>query len=203
MTQSNQIILQNLLQDIKQCSLCAPHIPSPNPVLSVGNSAKILIIGQAPGSKVHASGIPWNDASGDRLRRWMGIEKKVFYDKSLIAIVPMGFCYPGKGKSGDLPPRPECVRTWHKKVLDQLPNIQCTLLIGQYAQLHYHPEAGKTVTERVSNWRSFTPKVFMLPHPSPRNLFWFSRHPWFEEDTVPALQKALSKLVNPQTNDAE
>lgn len=195
MSQAPELRLQNLLTEISNCSLCEASIPSPNPVLSAHSSARILIVGQAPGKKVHASGIPWDDASGTRLRQWMGIDAQSFYDQSQIAILPMGFCYPGKGTSGDLPPRPECAATWHARVLDHMPNIQCTLLIGQYAQKRYCPDAGITVTERVRAWRDFSPRQFLLPHPSPRNQHWLKRNPWFERETVPEIQAAMRRLI--------
>lgn len=197
MKTADKISLDDLLKEIRHCSLCTPHIPSPNPVLSASASAQILIIGQAPGTKVHASGIPWNDASGNRLREWMGISEAAFYDQSQVAILPMGFCYPGKGKSGDLAPRPECADAWHSKVLEHLPNIECTLLIGQYAQRRYCPAAGETVTERVKSWQKFAPQQFLLPHPSPRNQPWLKHNPWFEQATIPAMQSVLKKLIGP------
>lgn len=200
MGQSSALTLSNLLTDIRRCRRCAADIPSPNPMLSANRSATILIVGQAPGAKVHASGIPWDDASGKRLCHWMGIDTNSFYDQSKIAILPMGFCYPGKGVSGDLPPRPECATTWHTQILEHLPNVQCTLLIGQYAQKRYSPSAGKTVTERVQAWRKFSPKQFLLPHPSPRNQHWLMRNPWFERETVPELQKAIYQLINQPPN---
>lgn len=195
MKSTSNLILKNLLTEVKQCSLCAGNIPAPNPVLRANTSARILVIGQAPGTKVHASGIPWDDASGKRLRQWMGVNAETFYDESRIAIVPMGFCYPGKGKSGDLPPRPECAPAWHEKVLGLMPDIQCTLLIGLYAQNYYCQTSAKTLTERVQDWQAFAPGKFLLPHPSPRNQFWFKRNPWFEHEVVPNLQRTLSSLI--------
>lgn len=186
--------LQALLAEIKDCRICQGLIPEPNPVVKAGRSARVLIIGQAPGTKVHKSGIPWDDVSGKRLRNWMGLESDAFYDDNKVAIVPMGFCYPGKGKSGDLPPRPECVQQWHERLLSQLSNIQCTLLIGQYAQNHYLNDNYKTLTERVEHWRDFAPKIFVLPHPSPRNQIWLKKNPWFEEDAVPQLRKVIENL---------
>ena len=188
--------LDTLLEQVRRCNLCAPELPhEPRPVLRAKSSARLLVIGQAPGTKVHATGIPWNDASGRRLRQWMGLSDEQFYDEQLIAIVPMGFCYPGKGKSGDLPPRPECARTWHGRILDQLPNIQTTLLIGQYAQGFYQPGSYSTLTERVRDWQRFAPGQFVLPHPSPRNQLWLRRNPWFEEQVVPALQDTIRQAL--------
>jgi len=179
---------------VRACTLCKATIPEPNPILRAHQDARLLIIGQAPGTKVHASGIPWDDASGKRLRQWLHMSDSDFYDESKVAIVPMGFCYPGKGKSGDLPPRPECAPKWHEQVLQQMPNIRCTLLIGQYAQQYYLPGSSKTLTERVSNWRTHAPDYFMLPHPSPRNQMWLRRNPWFEEELVPELQVVMQSI---------
>ena len=190
--------LNTLLAEIRQCRLCEGLIPEPHPVLRASETAKLLIIGQAPGTKVHASGIPWDDASGKRLREWMGIDKDLFYDESRIAIVPMGFCYPGKGRSGDLPPRPECARTWHGRLREHLPNIQCTLLIGSYAQSHYLSDSYKSLTERLRNWQELAPSVFVLPHPSPRNLMWLRKNPWFEQDVIPPLQDVVKDLTTLQ-----
>ena len=189
------ITLVNLLEDVRACDLCASHLPlGPRPVVQLHSNAKVLIIGQAPGTKVHNTGIPWNDPSGDRLRRWLNIDRQEFYNQHRFAIMPMGFCYPGKGKSGDLPPRSECAPKWHHTLLQQLPNIQLTLLIGQYAQNQYLPEQGKSVTERVTNWRNHLPNKLALPHPSPRNIAWFKRNPWFEAEVVPYLQERIVEL---------
>lgn len=188
-----QIPLNNLLAEIAQCTVCAGKIPQPNPVVRANTSAKILIIGQAPGSKVHASSVPWDDASGKRLRQWLHMDETQFYDQSLVAIIPMGFCYPGKGKSGDLPPRPECAAKWHERLLELLPNIQLTLLIGMYAQQQYSDSPYQTLTERVRHWPDYAPQKFLLPHPSPRNQFWLKKNPWFELETIPALQKAVAR----------
>ena len=157
-------------------------------------NARLLIIGQAPGIKVHESSIPWNDASGERLREWLGIDSDTFYDKQKVAIVPMGFCYPGKGKSGDLPPRKECAELWHKKVLQSLPNIQMTLLISQYAQNYYLTnKTTSTLTETVRNWQVWAPEFLPLPHPSPRNNIWLKKNPWFESEVIPYIQKHISE----------
>jgi len=187
--------LITLLEDISLCRICEGLIPEPRPVLRAAHSARILIIGQAPGTKVHASGIPWDDASGRRLRSWLNVDSDTFYDPALFAIVPMGFCYPGKGKSGDLPPRPECASQWHHSLLELLPGIECTLLIGRYAQQHYLENNYPTLTECVQNWRRFAPTQFVLPHPSPRNQLWLRRNSWFEEETVPALQDHVAKIL--------
>ncbi len=194
MIASSEIPLVDLLSDIRACSHCSDLPLGPRPVLSAEPSAKILIIGQAPGTRVHATGIPWNDPSGDRLRVWMGLDKEQFYNPSKIAIMPMGFCYPGKGKSGDLPPRHECAPKWHTPVLSHLPKVELTLLIGQYAQSYYLNDKFKTLTERVKNWELFLSKGFLpLVHPSPRNQRWLKNNPWFEKEVVPFLQKVIKE----------
>ncbi|QDS93938.1 Uracil DNA glycosylase superfamily protein [Roseimaritima multifibrata] len=187
-----------LLKNIRQCRECGPHLAlGTRPVVQAASEAKILIIGQAPGRRVHLSGIPWDDASGGRLRDWMGIQRDSFYDPAAVAIMPMGFCYPGSGKSGDLPPRRECARLWHQALLEQLTAIKLTLLIGAYAQAYYLPkESGSTLTENVKNWRSFAPTVFPLPHPSPRNNGWLKQNPWFANDVLPMLQQTTAELLN-------
>ncbi len=184
-----------LLREVRNCRLCESEIPEPRPTLRAASSAKILIVGQAPGTKVHASGIPWNDASGKRLREWMGVDDNIFYDESKVAIVPMGFCYPGKGSSGDLPPRPECAPTWHDKILTLLPNIECTLLIGMYAQNYYLDTQHENLTERVMCWREYAPEIFVLPHPSPRNQLWLKRNDWFAAETVSALREVIKEIL--------
>ena len=193
--------LNQLIAEIRQCGVCAADLPfAPHPVLRVSNpAARLLIIGQAPGTKVHQTGIPWNDASGDRLRQWMGIGKEVFYDESKIAIMPMGFCYPGKGKSGDLPPCPACAPLWHDRVLKHLPNIELTLLIGHYAQARYLGKGRKkTLTETVHAWRDYIGQGYLpLVHPSPRNVLWLRKNPWLEKEIVPFLQKRMMAIFGP------
>ncbi|QEG43834.1 uracil-DNA glycosylase family protein [Roseimaritima ulvae] len=186
-----------LLQQIRGCRECEAELPAgPRPVIQAAAGAKILIIGQAPGRRVHQSGIPWDDASGTRLRDWTGLDRETFYDPHSIAIMPMGFCYPGRGSSGDRPPRKECARLWHERLLEQLPAIELTLLIGSYAQSHYLPQQrGRTLTQNVAAWRDFTPAVFPLPHPSPRNNGWLKHHPWFVRDLLPALQQQIADLL--------
>lgn len=184
-----------LKAEIAQCQICAQHLDHGcRPVIQAHPNAKVLIIGQAPGLKVHQSGIPFNDASGDRLRQWMGIDKSRFYDPQFLAIMPMGFCYPGKGKSGDLPPRKECAPQWHEQLLQQLPNIELILLIGQYAQDYYLTNKPKTLTETVQAWQQYQPKYLPLPHPSPRNNIWLKKNPWFEQRLIPHLQRFIAKL---------
>ncbi|WP_218813958.1 uracil-DNA glycosylase family protein [Rickettsiella endosymbiont of Dermanyssus gallinae] len=186
-----------LLEKIRQCHVCAAHLPlKPNPILRAQSQSRLLIVGQAPGIRVHQTGIPWNDPSGDRLRQWLNIDKKIFYDASRIAIIPMGFCYPGTGPSGDLPPRKECAQHWLTPLLESLPHIQLTLLIGQYAQQHYlKNRSKKTLTDNVAFFSEYLPQYFPLPHPSPRNNIWLKRNPWFEKTIIPTLQTLCSKLL--------
>jgi len=185
-----------LLDEVRACKVCQKHLPHKvRPVLRAHPAAKILIIGQAPGIKVHQSGIPWDDASGNRLREWMGIDRDTFYDESKIAIVPMGFCYPGKGKSGDLPPRPECAPLWHEQILNELPEIKLTLLAGQYAQRNYLKEPQKTLTQIIKTWKMYTPRYLLLPHPSPRNFMWFKKNSWFEREVIPYLRKVVKSTL--------
>ena len=200
MTKTNKLNIvsaSDLKKNIKACTLCETDLPFiPRPVFSFSATSKILIVGQAPGIKVHESGIPWNDASGDRLREWMNVSKEKFYNTKYFSIVPMGFCYPGKGKSGDLPPRPECAETWMARILEELPKRQITLIIGQYAQSWFLKLGKKaTVTETVKNWKSYLPEYFVLPHPSPRNNIWLKKNPWFKQKLVPQLEKKVAELL--------
>jgi len=188
--------LVDLLAEIRACRHCETELPlGPNPVLRASASARLLIIGQAPGTRVHATGIPWNDPSGDRLRQWLQLDRDSFYDETRIAIAPMGFCYPGKGRSGDLPPRPECAPLWHGPLLAQLPQLQLILLVGRYAQEHYLERRRETLAERVQRWRDFAPRYFPLPHPSPRNTLWLKRNPWFERDVLPQLRRRVTAAL--------
>jgi uracil-DNA glycosylase len=191
--------LGDLLTQVRACRECAEHLPlGPRPVLVASTTARLLIAGRAPGTKVHASGIPWDDASGVRLRRWLGLEAAEFYDPTQVAIVPMGFCYPGKGPSGDLPPRPECQANWHDRLFAELRGIRLKVVVGQYAQAYHlsgQVRPGTPLSEVVANWRSFLPGLFVLPHPSPRNQLWLRRHPWFEAEVVPALQAAVRAVM--------
>lgn len=185
-----------LMRDVRACTLCAAHLPlGPRPVLQAHPGARILIAGQAPGRKVHASGVPFDDASGDRLRDWMGVTREVFYDPEQVAILPMGFCYPGTGPSGDLPPRPECAPAWREKLLQHLSQVRLTLVIGQYAQAWHLPGAGSSVTAVVDAWRQHWPGVVPLPHPSPRNNVWLRRHPWFEAELLPRLRERVASVL--------
>jgi len=186
----------SLLSEVRACTICAEHIPhDPRPVVQAHRSALILVAGQAPGRRVHDSGIPFNDPSGDRLRTWLGLSRDEFYDPRKIALLPMGFCYPGKGPGGDLPPRPECAAAWRAPLLAQLTNVELTLAIGQYALRYHLPDARGSLTEIVGNWRDFGPRIMPLPHPSPRNLMWLRRNPWFEEEVVPELRHRVAAIL--------
>ena len=191
--------MQDLKKQISKCEVCKDALAhKPRPVCSFSASSKIVIIGQAPGTRVHASGIPWDDKSGENLRTWMGIDNKVFYNEKKIAIVPMGFCYPGKGKSGDLPPRKECAPLWHGQIMDSLKEVKLILLIGQYAQAYYlEKKRKKNLTETVNHFEEYLPKYFVLPHPSPRNNIWMKKNEWFKIEVLPHLkiqvQAALKK----------
>ena len=189
-----------LHDEIKACTLCAEHLPlGPRPIVQFSSNSRILIIGQAPGTKVHASGIPWDDDSGDRLRDWIGLDKSDFYDAAKVAIMPMGLCYPGKAKGGDAPPRKECAPQWHDQVLAHLPRTRLTLLVGSYAQSQYLPHTRKlSLTERVRQGEQESDAlgpVIPLPHPSWRVRMWIGRNPWFETDIVPRLQTRVAQLV--------
>lgn len=184
----------SLLDDIRACRVCEAHLPlGPRPVVRAGHpAARVLIIGQAPGTRVHASGLPWDDESGKRLREWMQVTSHAFYDESRFAIMPMGFCYPGRGKGGDNPPRPECAPLWHERVRAQLPNIELILLIGAFSQVWYLKDR-LSLTERVRQAERYG-RFFPLVHPSPRNRLWLSRNPWFDSETIPALRARLRAL---------
>jgi uracil-DNA glycosylase len=197
MARTTRAQFDQIAAEARACRLCAEHLPlGPRPVFQIGGNAKILIAGQAPGRKVHDTGIPFNDPSGERLRAWMGIDAAVFYDPGKIAILPMGFCYPGTGKSGDLPPRPECAAEWRVRLLKLLPAVELTLVIGQYA-LDWHLETTQraTLTETVQDWKQYWPARLPLPHPSPRNNIWLKRNPWFEAEIVPKLQRKIASLL--------
>lgn len=187
---------KELYEEIKACKLCEPHIEA-RPVFAFSPASAVLIIGQAPGIRVHESGIPWNDASGDNLRSWLGVDKETFYKADLFGIVPMGFCYPGKGKTGDLAPRPECAPQWHPRISQHLIGVKLIVLIGQYAQDYYLPSArAVSLTDKVKNFKSYLPEFFVLPHPSPRNNIWKKRNPWFESEVIPALKHKVSEILN-------
>ena len=185
-----------LLEEVRACRLCEEHLPlGPRPVLRAGPRVRVLIIGQAPGTRVHETGIPWNDPSGDRLREWLAMDRETFYDTERIAIMPMGFCYPGRGRGGDLPPRPECAPTWHPRLRAALPEVRLTLLVGRHAQQGYLDTGRESLTETVRRWRDFLPAYFPLPHPSPRNRRWLRDRPWFGEEVVPALRRELDRAL--------
>lgn len=189
--------LDALLAAVRACRACGAHLPlGARPVLQAHASARILIVGQAPGRRVHATGVPWDDASGLRLRSWMGIDARTFYDATQIAIIPMGYCYPGRGAGGDLPPRRECAELWLAQLLAKLPQIEAILLIGHYAQRHFLGDRRKaTLAETAQCWREYAPRYTPLAHPSPRNQPWFSAHPWFERQLVPALRTRVRALL--------
>lgn len=188
--------LDRLLAQVRACRHCASQLPHvPRPIVQAGVGARLLIIGQAPGARVHASGIPWDDASGNRLRDWLQLDRETFYDPQRVAIIPMGYCYPGKGASGDLPPRRECAELWLDRLLANLPAIELTLLIGQYAQRHIlGPRAAGGVGATVADYARFAPRYLPLPHPSPRNVAWFKRNPWFEAALLPALRSHIGSV---------
>jgi len=190
--------LDALLREVRACRLCAAHLPlGPRPVLRADAHARVLIVGQAPGTRVHATGIPWNDPSGDRLRAWLQLDRDTFYDERKFAIIPAGLCYPGRGRSGDLPPRPECAPKWHPPLRALLPRIELTLLVGQYAQAYYlGARRRQTLTETVHAWREYAPEFLPLPHPSPRNTRWLQVNPWFAADVLPHLQARVRELIH-------
>ncbi len=185
-----------LHKEIAACTICAEHLPlGPRPVVQFSENSRILIIGQAPGTKVHASGVPWDDDSGDRLRGWLGVEKSDFYDADKIALMPMGFCYPGKASGGDQPPRKECAPEWHDRMLDVLPTERLALLVGAYAQAYYLPQAKKlSMTERVRRFADYAP-FFPLPHPAWRSAIWMRKNPWFKEEVLPELRQQVDALL--------
>lgn len=197
MPETNYRTLEALLAAVRDCRACEAHLPlGPRPVLRAGEPACILLVGQAPGVRVHTTGIPWGDPSGVRLRAWMGVESDVFYDESRIAIIPMGYCYPGRGNRGDMPPRRECATLWLDHLLAKLPRIELTLLIGQYAQRHFLASRRKpSLAETAKAWREYAPQYIPLPHPSPRNQPWFKRHAWFEEQLIPMLQSRIKTIL--------
>lgn len=188
--------LTDLLVDIRSCTICADHLDEgPRPIVQASATARIVLIGQAPGRRVHESGVPWDDPSGRTLRRWLRLTDEQFYDPDVLAIVPMGFCYPGPARSGDKPPRPECAPRWHEPLLAHLPDDRLEIIIGAYAQRRYVAERRPTLTETVANWADYLPDQVVLPHPSPRNRHWLTRNPWFEIETLPAVQARVAEIV--------
>jgi uracil-DNA glycosylase len=189
--------LDNLLVEVRNCRVCEEHLPyAPRPVLQVSRHARLLIIGQAPGIRVQQSGVPWDDASGNRLREWLQVSPYTFYESGLIGVIPMGFCFPGSGSSGDAPPRLECAPLWHSRILSQLPDVKLTLLIGTYAQNYYlQNQQTASLTETVRQYSKSLPAYFPLPHPSPRNRFWMSKNPWFETEVIPLLRLQVAAAL--------
>jgi len=190
--------LDDVLAKARACRVCAAHLPlGPRPVLRAAEGARLLIVGQAPGTKVHESGVPWDDPSGDRLRAWLGVDRVTFYDEGRVAILPMGFCYPGRhARGGDLPPRKECAPLWHEPVRARLPEVALTLLVGQYAQAYYlGPRRKASLTETVRAWRAYAPEFLPTPHPSWRSTNWLKRNPWFEAEVLPALRRRVRALL--------
>jgi uracil-DNA glycosylase len=202
-TEDKTVMHSSLIKQVSNCMICEPHLPlGVRPVIQCNTNARILIAGQAPGLKVHQTGKPFNDASGERLRQWLSINEEVFYDANKIAILPMGFCYPGKGKSGDLPPRKECAPAWRASLLNALPNIQLTIVLGKYAQAYHMPQhKSRSLTELVKSWREHWPNIIALPHPSPLNNRWLSKNPWFEVDVLPTLQKQVATILQYQGDE--
>lgn len=188
--------LPRLLDEIRRCDLCQAHLPlGAKPLLQGSQQSRILIIGQAPGAAAHTSGVPWDDRSGKRLRDWLGMDHATFYDAQLVALIPMGFCYPGKSKSGDMPPRPECAPLWHEALLAQLPKISMTIYLGRYAFDAYLSTRFATLTDAVAAHHQLLPEMAALPHPSPRNNRWLSRHPWFSSQVLPRLREAITTAL--------
>lgn len=190
--------MEDLVNSIRQCNICSKNLPlGPRPVFTAHPEAKIILIGQAPGTAVHKSGIPWDDPSGNRLREWLGVDKSTFYNPRNFALVPMGFCYPGKGKSGDLPPREECAPQWHNLLFEQMPQAKLKILIGSYAQKYYLQERNaETLTQTVKNFANYLPDFLVLPHPSPRNNLWLRKNPWFEKTCLPVIQQYLASSLS-------
>lgn len=197
MPRIHRVSLERVVREARACHLCEAALPHPpNPVFLVGPEARLLIVGQAPGRRVHETGIPWNDPSGDTLRAWLDVDRATFYDTTRIAILPTGLCYPGTARGGDLPPRPECAPTWHPRFRAALPAVRLTLLVGQYAQAYTLGTKRKnTLAETVHAFRAYLPACMPLPHPSPRNRLWLKRNPWFEAIVVPALRRNVHKVL--------
>ena len=190
--------MKKLLQEISACTVCSNYLElGPRPVITASRKSQLVIIGQAPGIRVHKSGIPWDDKSGDNLRLWLDMGKATFYNPDKVALIPMGFCYPGTGKTGDLPPRKECAPLWHSRLLENMPNIRLILLVGMYAQKYYlGSERKNNLTETVRNFESYLPQYLPLPHPSPRNNIWMNKNPWFEKEVIPILKTITKSIGN-------
>lgn len=190
--------MKTLLKEISECNVCEKHLAlGARPVVTGSVNSRIVIIGQAPGLAVHNTGIPWNDKSGENLRTWMDVSREDFYDVNKFAITPMGFCYPGRGKSGDLPPRKECAPLWHKKLFDSMPNIKLIMLIGKYAQNYYLKNRTKSsLTETVKNYKEYLPEYLVLPHPSPLNNIWQKRNEWFKQEVIPDIKDIIRTIID-------
>ncbi|MEE8559723.1 MAG: uracil-DNA glycosylase family protein [Alphaproteobacteria bacterium] len=197
MARPREADLDALLAEVRACRVCEAHLPlGPRPVLRASTSARLLIVGQAPGIRVHATGLSFDDPSGDTLRRWLDVDRDTFYDETRIAIIPAGFCYPGKGRHGDLPPRPECAPLWHPRLRALMPALELTVLVGAYAQAYYLGQRRKgTLAETTRAWRAYLPEFLPTPHPSPRNKLWLKRNPWFEAEVVPELRARAHRLI--------
>ena len=197
MARPREADLDALLAQVRACCVCEAHLPlGPRPVLRASTSARLLIVGQAPGIRVHATGLSFDDPSGDTLRRWLDADRDTFYDETRIAIIPAGFCYPGKGRHGDLPPRPECAPLWHPRLRALMPALELTVLVGAYAQAYYLGQRRKgTLAETTRAWRAYLPEFLPTPHPSPRNKLWLKRNPWFEAEVVPELRARAHRLI--------
>ncbi len=197
MARPREADLDALLAQVRACCVCEAHLPlGPRPVLRASTSARLLIVGQAPGIRVHATGLSFDDPSGDTLRRWLDVDRDTFYDETRIAIIPAGFCYPGKGRHGDLPPRPECAPLWHPRLRALMPALELTVLVGAYAQAYYLGQRRKgTLAETTRAWRAYLPEFLPTPHPSPRNKLWLKRNPWFEAEVVPELRARAHRLI--------
>lgn len=192
--------MEELLKEIKSCTVCEKHLEwGINPIISASTESRIIIIGQAPGRLVHNTGIPWNDKSGKNLRSWLNISEEVFYDSGKIALIPMSFCYPGTGKTGDLPPRKECAPLWHYKLMSLIKNAKLTILVGQFAQNYYLKDKMLTLTETVKNYNSYLPQYFPLPHPSPRNNIWQAKNKWFNQEVLPVLKETVKNIFEEET----
>lgn len=188
--------MKDLLCEIRDCRICEDHLPfGPRPIIEATKNSKIILISQAPGRVVHESGVAWKDQSGKKLREWLGVDDDQFYDTSNFAILPMGFCYPGKAKTGDAPPRKECAPMWHDKVWQELNEVKLKILIGSYAS-KYYLGGNENLTQKVGNYESYLPDFWPIPHPSPVNRFWRMKNPWFEDEIIPKLQDKISKIID-------
>jgi uracil-DNA glycosylase len=195
--------MDELLAEIRACRRCEASLPlGPRPVVQAGGSARVVVVGQAPGRQVHASGIPWDDRSGRRLREWLGTPLEAFYDRRRVALVPMGFCYPGAGPSGDAPPRPECAPTWHGRLWPRLRGVALWVLVGRHAQAAYDPVHPRSLTRAVRSWPTHPPGLVVLPHPSPRNNGWLSANPWFEAEVLPVVRRQVAAALAGELEDS-